>query len=126
MILADLYQIIEVERTCASEITLQATVRLNPEHDLFKGHFPGHPVLPGVCMLHIIKAIVQKDAGLSLSYSSIQSCKYVAVVKPVVEPVLTFQITYRTDGDLILLTAEGTNREQTFIKLKSKLTAHEA
>ena len=29
------------------------TIRLNPEHFIYKAHFPGEPITPGVCIMQI-------------------------------------------------------------------------
>ena len=40
---------------------LQVSVKLNAHHPIFKGHFPGQPVLPGVCMLEMIQEIMEEQ-----------------------------------------------------------------
>ena len=30
-------------------------VRLDASHQVFRGHFPGHPMLPGVCTLQLVR-----------------------------------------------------------------------
>ena len=31
------------------------SLRLESSHDIFKGHFPGNPVLPGVCQVEMVR-----------------------------------------------------------------------
>lgn len=54
-----------------------------PEHAVFKGHFPGNPVMPGVCTLHLVRACVAKVLGYPVVFSSIKSCKFLSAVIPV-------------------------------------------
>ncbi|MBQ0740088.1 3-hydroxyacyl-ACP dehydratase, partial [Aquimarina celericrescens] len=35
------------------------TITINKNHKIFKGHFPGNPVTPGVCMIQIIKELAE-------------------------------------------------------------------
>ena len=35
-----------------------AKATLNPKHPIFDGHFPESPVVPGVCMIQMIKEIL--------------------------------------------------------------------
>jgi 3-hydroxyacyl-[acyl-carrier-protein] dehydratase len=51
---------------------LSVIIRLNPAHEIFKGHFPGNPLLPGVCVVQILKEILmnQLDKKLILNYAS--------------------------------------------------------
>ena len=43
--------------------TAGATVRLLPESPVFKGHFPGYPITPGVCLVEIALELMEKMAG---------------------------------------------------------------
>lgn len=56
---------------------------LNPEHVVFRGHFPGNPVMPGVCTLHLVRACVAKAIGYPVVFSAIKSCKFLSAVIPV-------------------------------------------
>ena len=59
------------------------------DHPAFNGHFPGHPILPGVVLLDraIFLAHSQRsDGGLTVS-----QCKFLSTVGP--EEVLTFVLT---------------------------------
>ena len=44
--------------THSNEI-INAQLQLNPAHRVFEGHFPGQPVVPGVCMVQMIKEILE-------------------------------------------------------------------
>ena len=41
---------------------VKATIKIYKEHDIFKGHFPGNPVMPGVL---IVEAFGQAAAALT-------------------------------------------------------------
>ncbi len=55
---------------------------LNPEHAVLKGHFPGNPVMPGVCTLRLVRACVSEALGYPVMFSSIKSCKFLSTVLP--------------------------------------------
>jgi len=38
---------------------VKTDVKLNRLYQIFDGHFPGHPVLPAVCMLQMVKDVVE-------------------------------------------------------------------
>jgi 3-hydroxyacyl-[acyl-carrier-protein] dehydratase len=61
---------------------LMISIQLNPSHEIFKGHFPVNPILPGVCIVQILKEILMchLDNRLSLCYSS--SIKYLSFIDP--------------------------------------------
>ena len=40
-----------------------ATVRLLPESPVYRGHFPGYPITPGVCRVEIALELIAEMAG---------------------------------------------------------------
>ena len=56
MLLNNFYTVDELTK---SENELQASIQFHPEHEIFEGHFPGQPVVPGVCMVQIVKEFMQ-------------------------------------------------------------------
>ena len=39
-----------------------ATIRLLPESPVYKGHFPGYPITPGVCLVEITLELIAEMA----------------------------------------------------------------
>ena len=54
MLLKDFYTIAELENN--SE-TVKAIIDLNKDHEIYKGHFPGNPVMPGVLQVEAMAQI---------------------------------------------------------------------
>ena len=36
------------------------TIKLNPENEVYEGHFPNEPISPGVCNINTIKECAEK------------------------------------------------------------------
>lgn len=53
-----------------------------PDHPAFEGHFPGHPVLPGVVLLAEVLAGVERRLGLSMDRVLVKVAKFHAPVTP--------------------------------------------
>jgi len=49
------------------EGVISAVLDINKDCDIFNGHFPGHPVVPGACMLQIVKEVLEKALETSLT-----------------------------------------------------------
>ncbi len=98
MLLADLYTIKE---DVIIDNVQTAVVTLNAAHDVFKGHFPGNPVTPGVCMLQIIKELTEKRVGASLLMKKASNVKFMAVINPEKTPDLTIVNTFTDSDDII-------------------------
>jgi len=80
------------------EFTIQATLELDKNNDIFKGHFPGHPVLPGVCMLQMIKEVLGKTLTKHLMLTKADQIKFLRLIDPGVDNSLQVAITY-TPGE---------------------------
>ncbi|WP_438710411.1 3-hydroxyacyl-ACP dehydratase [Aquimarina muelleri] len=70
------------------------TITINKNHKIFKGHFPGNPVTPGVCMIQIIKELVEGIVEEELFMESSSNIKFMAIINPEKNPdlVLTLDI----------------------------------
>ncbi|WP_379968102.1 3-hydroxyacyl-ACP dehydratase [Epilithonimonas sp. UC225_85] len=79
----------------------RAKITLNKDHDIFKGHFPGNPVTPGVCMMQIVKDLAEKFTDSKLFLKSASNVKFMAIINPFETPdlVLELDITEK-DGDI--------------------------
>ncbi len=49
-----------------SDGIISAMLDINKDCDIFKGHFPGHPVVPGACMLQIVKDVLEEALKVSV------------------------------------------------------------
>lgn len=90
MLLKDFYQVHIIDKI--SDTKYVAQIILNEKHDVFKGHFPGNPVTPGVCMMQIIKELTQHITGFSLQLKSSSNVKFMALINPEVTPELKLEL----------------------------------
>lgn len=76
-----------------------ARINLNKDHDIFKGHFPGNPVTPGVCMMQIVKELTEEFTGKKLFLKSASNIKFMAIINPFETPELTLQMDISENGE---------------------------
>lgn len=74
------------------ENNTRALITINKNHEVFLGHFPGNPVTPGVCMMHIVKELAQKVVNKKLLMQSSSNIKFMAVINPEKTPDLTIDL----------------------------------
>lgn len=97
MLKDDFYQLKNLEQVSDTEYL--ANIHLNNKHEIFKGHFPGQPVVPGVCMIQIVKEIVSEALNLNLSLRSSRNIKFTALIDPNKTPDLKLKLTIESKED---------------------------
>ncbi|MBP3227411.1 MAG: hypothetical protein J6M53_01360 [Bacteroidaceae bacterium] len=68
--------------TILSEADGHTCVRLNPLHPIYKAHFPGHPLTPGVCLVQMVSEILERRVGARLRVERVVNLKFIAPVAP--------------------------------------------
>jgi 3-hydroxyacyl-[acyl-carrier-protein] dehydratase len=86
----------------SAENKLEATLHFNAGHVIFSGHFPGQPVVPGVCMVQMVTELAAKIVGRPLTLRNGQDIKFLRVIDPRVDATVqaTVQLQPTTDGQL--------------------------
>lgn len=101
---------------------LKAVIELNAEHDVFKGHFPNNPVVPGVCMLQILKELVEKATETKLYIKECSNVKFMALINPEVHSELKIAIDMNSVNGGFKLKASAQFEETTALKVSALLT----
>lgn len=79
MLIKELYSIQSFTETDGS---VEALVKLNKDHEVFKGHFPGNPIMPGVCTIQLVKELTEKALDKALLLSVVSNVKFMAIINP--------------------------------------------
>lgn len=120
MLITQFYTILSQETR--AEMAWTVNVELNEHHSIYQGHFPGNPVLPGVCTLQIIKECLAGIMGSAFQYTQVNSCKFLSAINPSQTPRLQLDLTAKPlEDNHIQLIVEGKTGETDFIKLKATL-----
>lgn len=120
MLQDDFYKVLSID-TVNSQVKL--VLAINADHIIFSGHFPDMPVVPGVCMMQIVKEIAEKMTGTSLLLSRSDLMKFLAVVDPTVSRNLEVDFSYKktAEGSIDVSTNFSTGTTVCF-KFKGKFT----
>jgi len=122
MLLTDFYTITDLHETAPGAYT--ATITLNATHPLYAGHFPGNPIVPGVCTLQIIKECCEQVLGLRLMITRIASCKFTNMIRPGINNILEITLAFTTNtGNNYNCRAEVRDTTTTYLKLKASYIA---
>lgn len=106
----ELYTILKLETGDGSSPVV-AEITLNENHPLFAGHFPGNPILPGVCTVQIIRELLEKAEKKPLLMVRAVNIKYLGFIVPSVMPVVVFSIrrSVRENGEITCSAAVSAN-----------------
>ena len=71
-----------IETTKDTEDGFEAFLRPNPEHSIYKAHFPGNPITPGVCVIQTAGELLESRLNRKLYLKSIKNVKFLSVIIP--------------------------------------------
>ena len=80
-----------------SATEIWAELYINADHKIFEGHFPNQPVVPGVCMMQMIKEIVEHVLGKETNLVKAADIKFLAVINPQQNNMVHASIKYADD-----------------------------
>ena len=74
-------------------------IKLNPECFIYKAHFPGKPITPGVCLVQIGKELMEELSGQLLSLKRLKNAKFLSIVTPDESVEVKYEIVKLTETD---------------------------
>lgn len=95
------------------------TIQLNPRHIVYAGHFPGHPVTPGVIQLQIVHELLEKHVGRNLQLITVLRCKFLKILNPDETPRIVVSVECNRRGEQLQIRARGQQGTAVFFKLDS-------
>ena len=95
MLLKNSLYAIEGQET--SEGAVSYDIRLQPDHTIYKAHFPGEPITPGVCVIQSAKELLEDHLHRPLAIKAVKNVKFLAVVSPLQHPQVRY--TFRQIND---------------------------
>lgn len=96
----------------------KAVIKLLPDHPVYKGHFPGQPVVPGVFTLALIRECASIVTGRDMKYADIKECKFISAWLPTEDAKVTLDFAFKGEGKLCGTVKRGSD---TILKLKATL-----
>jgi 3-hydroxyacyl-[acyl-carrier-protein] dehydratase len=100
---------------------IKATLELDENHSIFKGHFPGQPVVPGVCMMQSVKELVERHVKQKLVVAEADNMKFLSVIDPRTNKLIQAAISVSNKDSVLSINASLFAENVTFFKLKATL-----
>jgi 3-hydroxyacyl-[acyl-carrier-protein] dehydratase len=99
MLQGDFFEITNIDVTGTD---VKADLVINAGHKIFEGHFPQQPVVPGVCMMQMIKEIIEQVVEKKTNLVSANEMKFLAIINPIQNNNIQATLKYTTviDGEI--------------------------
>jgi len=99
---------------------VKTTIIFNPSHPIFEGHFPDRPILPGVCMMQIVKEIAALHLGKKIKLVKAQELKFLSFINPEENGSVQMELSVRTENNDVKIDARLLDDLTTFFKFKGQ------
>lgn len=97
-------------------------VELLSDCDVYRGHFPGHPISPGVFNIRLVKECAMRFFGVpNLYFSHIKQCRFTNLVSPERSPMIDILLEVEPTEGGHVVKATLSDEKQTYMKLKGEL-----
>ncbi len=77
-------------------------IKLNPDSTIYKAHFPGNPITPGVCILQIAIELIQDALEKTLLVDTVKNVKFLKIIVPEETPEVQYQLQRISEEDDII------------------------
>lgn len=118
-LIPDFYSV--VNTTKCGDNGYEVKVSMNPEAEVYKGHFPGQPIAPGVCLTQMVKEVSNTIAGKEMRLVDAQQIKFLAIVNPVTTPELTLDLTLTQSEDGVKMKCTAKDETTSYFKISGTL-----
>ncbi len=124
MLQGDFYTVLNNQSNSGS---VNALLELNPDHHIFEGHFPQVPVVPGVCMMQMVKELVEGFTGKKLRLSKADHLKFLTIINPRENKLLQADISIHSNTQQgFQVTAAFFIQQTVFFKFKGGFVEEES
>lgn len=96
MLQGDFFDISNLE---TAGFDIKADLVINAGHKIFEGHFPGQPVVPGVCMMQMVKEVMEQVILKKTDIIKAYEMKFLAIIDPRQNNIIQATLKYTLEDD---------------------------
>lgn len=82
--------------------SIEAEIIIDEASEILNGHFPGQPVVPGACMVQLVKDVLEEVLQISLLQKRAGSIKFISMLLPDNSLPAKLFITYKIEDDGVI------------------------
>ncbi len=123
MLLDTFFKILSTSR---EEEKTVVQVELEKDHKIYEGHFPGNPVVPGVCLIQMIREVIEELQGQKLRLMAADETKFLNIVNPLTSNFLTIEVKNRPKSENPLAFSFFiTDGQFTYLKMRADFCSYQ-
>ena len=119
MLTDPIFKILSINST---EGLISAALEIDTNHEIFNGHFPDQPVVPGACMVQLVKDVLEKKLDASLQLKIANNLKFLALIDPQITTKLNLQLNYAVEDDVIKVNGDLVAEDVVYFKFQGVFT----
>lgn len=109
-----------ISNLTTSGADVNAELIINADHKIFDGHFPGQPVVPGVCMMQIVKEMLEQVTERKTNLVKAHEMKFLAILDPTRNNIISATLKYTVAENAVAVTATFFKEELVHFKFKGQ------
>ncbi len=115
MLKDDFFKILEL---VIEDNKVKSKIELNENHTIFEGHFPGAPIVPGVCQIQIVNELASEVLKQKLTLQQARNIKFTHVIDPTKDGVLDIDLQIENKEEAFSVSALIFSGDSVFLKFK--------
>ncbi|MCF8277755.1 MAG: hypothetical protein K9J17_13560 [Flavobacteriales bacterium] len=112
--LAGFYERISETKTAAGSVV---SARLNPDHEVYVGHFPEKPVAPGAALTQMVLDEAIRLTNGEKKVTEFRQIKFLSVIDPTQVQDIELEFDFRERNGVDMFTCVGRSGETNYFKL---------
>jgi 3-hydroxyacyl-[acyl-carrier-protein] dehydratase len=105
-----------VEEQSRTDNTFKCQLRFDAAHTIFQGHFPGKPVVPGVCSIEIVRELMGMIFQKNIQLKKSANTKFLRLLTPEDAPVA--ELSWKEENGEIVVQASMIVDEKNAFKMQ--------
>jgi 3-hydroxyacyl-[acyl-carrier-protein] dehydratase len=101
------------------ENKLTYTIQFDNNHSIYNGHFPNRPITPGVCILQILKELLELQLNNKLQLTKANNIKFIGMIDPIINNEADYNISYSFNNNQIETNTIINQQNNTVCKISS-------
>lgn len=111
-------EIFKVESIDHTDNVIKAVLSINADSQIFEGHFPGQPVVPGACMLQLVKDVLTNTLAYKVQLKKGDNLKFAGMIEPGANHTVYLEISYKLGDGGMTVTAKLSEGDRVCFKFQ--------